>query len=262
MELSKDLAIEWWMDHLNGDLSNDQLKQLHEFLVDHDDLKKELESTQELWSDLSKIHTPEPSEVMDEQFYAMLAEKSQQKRETVSGKLLLSWFQVNWQVGLASLSLGLTLGFFLFSEKDQSEVARLSVEISEMKKMMVLSLIEEPRAQQRIQAVNMVEEVGSVDSKITEALISTLNTDKSINVRLAALEALVKYSSIPEVRKALVNSISTQQSPLVQSAMADAMILIQANEAAEQFQKLVDENPVDASIKSKLESTIETLKEI
>jgi len=172
------------------------------------------------------------------------------------------WFETNWKVGVGALAIGLIIGLALSPNKEATKVDQLASEVSDLKKMMVLSLIEKPQAQDRIRAVSMVSEVRKADASIVDVLIETMNKDKSLNVRLAAIDALVQYGNDEEVRSALIKTIPRQSSPLVLVTLADALVQIQAKEAATEFQKMMDNKNVDPSIKSKLKSTIQTLKEI
>jgi len=76
------------------------------------------------------------------------------------------------------------------------------------------------------------------------------------------LEALSPYGKQSEVRQALIQSIKLQNSPLVQVALADAMIMLQEKAAVESFKDMLQSEDVDESIKPKLQSTIETLRSI
>merc|ERR1712072_359159 len=152
--------------------------------------------------------------------------------------------------------MGLVIGIF-FIPKQQNDVADLTAGVQKMKEMLMLTMIEKPQAQDRIKAVNLTKELPNVDTKVTDALISTLNQDESINVRLAALEALIPYGKQSEVRQALIQSIKLQNSPLVQVALADAMIMLQEKAAVESFKDMLQSEDVDESIKPKLQSTIE-----
>ena len=96
---------------------------------------------------------------------------------------------------------------------------------------MVLTLLDQPSANKRLQAVNEVNKLSSVTKTITKALFSTLNNDTNVNVRLSAIEALANYTEIPEVREGLIASIMNQKSPMVQIALADLMVKLQEKKA-------------------------------
>jgi len=61
-----------------------------------------------------------------------------------------------------------------------------------MKQVMLLSLLNDPSASQRIRAVSYTDEFSSVDLKVIGALFTTLNGDPNVNVRLATLESAYK----------------------------------------------------------------------
>lgn len=262
MKIDEEKAIEWWMEDLHGQLSDKQKHALELYLNQHPELREELMESASTWQELEKV-TPAPGPDMEARFQAMLegyAAGAEKKGNTL-GETFRRWVHTNWQTSLASLCLGLLIGFFMLP-RENDKVDTLSAEVSQMKKMLMLSLIEKPQAQERIRAVNMVDEVAGSDERITGSLIATLNNDKSINVRLAALEALLAYGNKENVREALVRSIARQDSPLLQVALADAMLLLQEKKAIREFSNILEAENIDENVRFKLTSTIETLKEI
>ncbi len=77
----------------------------------------------------------------------------------------------------------------------------------------MLSMLQNPSASQRILAVGYTDEISQVNNKVIDALLTTLNEDPNVNVRLITLETLVKLSSEPKVSEGLVQSITLQESP-------------------------------------------------
>ena len=128
-----------------------------------------------------------------------------------------------------------------------------------MKTMMMLTLIEQPKAQDRIQAVSMTSELDGNDDRVTNALVSTLNMDDNLNVRLSALESLSNFHKVPMVRRALVEAIAAQDNPLMQVAIADVLVKIQAKNSVDELEKL-KESIDDDLVKEHLEESIKTLK--
>ena len=261
MKLTDDIATQWWMDSLEGPLAEAQQQQLEEYLKANPVFAEELEQQSALWNSMGDLKTPEPSSEMDLRFEAMLGQAVAESRKPTIVDQLKTWFIANWQVSVGSLAMGFVIGIF-FIPKQQNDVANLTAEVQKMKEMLMLTMIEKPQAHDRIKAVNLTKELLKADSKVTDALISTLNQDESINVRLAALEALIPYGKQSEVRQALIQSIKLQNSPLVQVALADAMIMLQEKAAVESFKDMLQSEDVDESIKPKLQSTIETLRSI
>ena len=262
MKITKKKAEEIWQDKLTGDISENEEKALEEFLAANPDIASELDGLEQTWSLFEEIERPEPSHAMDARFEGMMvayAEKQQTARPGV-----LDWIAAqmtkSWQVALASLVMGLFIGWWMLPSQDQQQdIKQLSSEIQSMKEMMLLTLIEQPKAQERIRAVNLAAELPKADEKVVDALITTLNNDENVNVRLASLESLVRYADQPNVREALVGALTMQESPLVLIAIADVLVAIQEKSSVETMEKL-QENTEDEFVKEKLNESIETLK--
>jgi len=71
-ELNKDMALEWWMDHLVGELVQEREQKLLAFLADHPDLRAELKLGEETWSQLRHLEEVAPSAAMDAKFEGAL----------------------------------------------------------------------------------------------------------------------------------------------------------------------------------------------
>ncbi len=101
---------------------------------------------------------------------------------------VLGWFSASW---------------FGISASGDDKLAGLSGEVRELKETLVLTMMEQTSTVERIKAVNMVAEFETADLRIIENLLKILDTDNNDNVRLLALEALVRYAGNEEVRKGL-----------------------------------------------------------
>lgn len=262
--MDKERAIELWQDYLTDDIEESDEKALQEFLATNPDLKTELEDLEQTWTLFESIDCPKPSSQMDSRFHGMMAAYRSAKKEYSRNvfDVIGEWLARGWQVGLASLLVGLLVGWWMLpSQNQQQDIQSLSSEIQDIKKMMMLTLIEQPKAQERIRAVNLVSELPSADSKVIDALVTALNSDTNLNVRLAALESLILYGDLAQVRKELIQSIQTQESPLMQVSIADALVAIQAKNSVETLEKL-KETIEDDLVKDKLEESIKNLKRI
>jgi hypothetical protein len=63
---------------------------------------------------------------------------------------------------------------------------------------------------------------------IVQALLDTLMHDPNVNVRLASVDALHRFAERDTVRRAAMEAMYTQASPLVQIALID--FVVRANE--------------------------------
>ncbi|AFK03673.1 HEAT domain containing protein [Emticicia oligotrophica DSM 17448] len=233
-----------------------------------DDIEKSL------WEQLGRLQTPEPSRDMKPSFHAML----ETYKAEVEEKKANSWTKrftdlqqiftykpaYNWAYGLVILVVGVSIGYFSGKPNStvtssQEDVKKLSSEVQEMKEMMMLSMLENPTATERLKAVSYTQELPKVDDKIIDALLTTLNSDPNENVRLVTLEALVQLADNPKVREGLVQSLMKQESPLVQVALADAMVKLQEKRSIKQFKQLLQKENLNEAVKGKIEQTIQVL---
>jgi hypothetical protein len=234
--------------------------------------RMELETDQQVWDLLGELQTPEPSTSIRPRFYAMLdtyKESQAPSRNALSD--IVHMFRQLWTVqpgfrlvySVLLVVAGLGLGF-LFNTNTQTnskdQIASLSSQVKEMKEMMMLSLLENPSASERIRGVSYTSEIKNANQEVIDALLATLNGDPNVNVRLMTLEALIPLAAKdPRVREGLVHSIVEQESPLVQSAMADVMLKLQEKRSVQSFRKLLLQKNLNGQIRNKIEQTITEL---
>lgn len=209
--------------------------------------------------------TPSPSANLDAAFYSMLrAEQPPTKAPAFSWKTFFSMPVLAPRLAFASVALviGLVLGYVMqrsAQPADTQQIAVLSREVTDLKEMMMLSLLEKESASDRLKAVSLTEDIGQASRKVTEALLQTLNNDANVNVRLAALEALKPYAQDSHVREALIRAISNQQSPLVQIALADLMAALQAKSSVGALQKIMDDERTPGDVRNRIRQSLDVL---
>ena len=92
-----------------------------------------------------------------------------------------------------------------------------------MTRTVALSLLEHQSASERLRAVSLTQN-SRQDTGLTRALMEVVNSDPSVNVRLAALDVLSQMAQRPDVRSGLIHSFTTQESPTMTVAMADVLL--------------------------------------
>jgi len=235
------------------------------------DCQDELEASRHIWNLMSDL-APEPAPTgMRSRFQAMLNDyKKQNVRESrwrlAAGQLRDWWqngFRVQWAYTLSLLLIGLIAGYFIADLRGGSgtreQVKDLSAQVQSMKQAMTISLLENPSASERIRAVNYTSESGSANRQVIDALFTTLNEDPNVNVRLVTLEALVSFARDPAVRQGLIRSIAQQESPLMQSAIAGAMVKLQEKKSVKPLRELLDRKDVNEMVKVKIRQSIQQL---
>jgi len=142
---------------------------------------------------------------------------------------------------------------------ESKQLAALTTQVHEMRELMMLSLLQNPAASERLRAVSYTSEIAHVNPNIAAALLATLNNDPNVNVRLTTLEALTHFARDPVVRQGLIQSILQQDSPLVQAALADVMLKLQEKRSIPSFKKLLLLKDLNGMVRSKIEETITRL---
>jgi HEAT repeat protein len=144
------------------------------------------------------------------------------------------------------------------SPSNTEQMTQLHNELRSMKQLVVISMLQQQSASERLNAVSMSRQSGP-DPKVLDALLETLRGDSSVDVRLAALDALTRYGGRPDVRKGLINALEGQQSPLVQVALIDALVDIHDTGAIQQLRKLQQDPKADPSVRKKAEQGVAQL---
>ncbi|MFY0604689.1 MAG: HEAT repeat domain-containing protein [Flavobacteriaceae bacterium] len=252
------------IDYLSENLTEDKQKEFEQFLKDNSEYKKELEEAKLFWN-VVESEIPQPTSAMDVKFYTMLNTQDKVTKKTSVFKkiehLLLGSFPKQLAYSLVILALGFFIGdrFDFRTNKSQGTIAEARQETEKVRSQLVLTLLDQPSANKRLQAVNEVHKLGTVTETIIKALFSTLNNDDNVNVRLSAIEALKNYTEIPIVREGLIASIIHQKSPMVQMELADLMVVLQEKKAVKSFKELIKEKDVNTSAKQKMEQSIQSI---
>jgi hypothetical protein len=224
-------------------------------------------SLEELHGDIGNISVPLPSAKMDERFRMMLDEEK--KKDLIGGSITERkrplYQQLSnpfWRIA-AGIALFL-MGWFGASwlgtgTPDKNQIASLNGEVVKLRETLVLAMLEQNSPVERIKAVNMMNQMEQADEKIIQSLLSTLENDENDNVRLIALDALIKYAHQPGVREGLINAISKQTSPMVQLRLAEIMVSLQEKRSVPEFEKILNNANLNYSVRNKLDETVKIL---
>ncbi len=255
--------------HLEGTLTLQQEAELQEYVEQGTIKATEITEFKNLYCQMSDIPAPAPSAFMKADFQSMLADyKKEHPQRASKGNFFGSWLaslsvpQVFGQMvfGVILLAIGVGIGFRLTPAKTyEKELSHLSGEVQTMREVMMLTLLKQSSATERLKAVNLTGNLASADAKVIQALLQTLNNDPNVNVRLATIEALYQHASNPAVREGLIAAISQQDSPLVQIALADIMLSLQEKKSISELQKLLRKKNLNQAVEAKVKQTINVL---
>ena len=260
---------ELFTDWLDDQLPAAKRVILEQHLAECPACREELAVIQHAWDVMGEFKTPEPSAAMKVNFQAMLndyKETVQQERSVWAD--LKERFAGLWQLQpKLSLSYSLMIAvicfgcafWFVHNNKQEQQLQALTSQVHELKQTMMLALLDNPSASERIRGVSYTSDIKHVDKEVINALLATLNNDPNVNVRLSTLDALTRLANHPEVRQGLIQSITEQDSPLMQSAIADVMLKLQEKGAVKSFRELLKQKNLDHGVRDKISQTISSL---
>jgi hypothetical protein len=258
---------------INNEITPADRKKLEEHLMGCAGCREELADMQKVWDLMDTAEVPEPSDHMRVKFYAMLdtyKDSAQEKRGALSSlgdKLISLWqWRSRWPLAynLAIVLISFGCGYWFFHTgkggEQEQQLKELTSQVHELKQTMMLALLENPSASERIRGVSYTSEIKHADKEVINALLATLNNDDNVNVRLSTLDALSHLAvNHPEVREGLIKSIAQQDSPLMQSAIADVMLKLQEKRSIKSFQELLKQKDLDQGVREKIKETITQL---
>lgn len=266
----EDRYIPLVLDYLDGQLQPEQAEELQRLLEEGILKEEELQAYGLMMQQLEEMPQPQPGPRLHDNFYTMLAEaEAQEKKPSFSQSITerLSRFFWTGQVrmgavlsGILLLLTGMGAGYWLRPvQVYEQQISQLQDQVLQMQQVVLLTQLEQSSATERLKAVNLSQELPQADQQVIKALLNTLSNDPSINVRLAALEALHVHAHHPQVREGLVRAFELQDSPLMLIALAEEMAALQEKRAVAPMQKLLKEQNLDSTVKQQINQSIQIL---
>lgn len=241
---------ELMIDYIDGKLTGELKSFVEKYIEKSEENRKEYESLKTTVELLNKDRELEPDSTLRLNFLSEL-EKLEEANERKGKVVSFSYKQV-WQVAaaVAILVVGALGGFWLSNNNaDTEKMMALEREVEQTKRMVMMALENENSASSRMMGVNASYELNAVDVEITAALINTMNTDQNVNVRLAAINALAKFSDDPKVRVALIKTLSKQNDPVVQISLINLMVEMKEKDAMNELKQIIDDSTNIQSVK-------------
>lgn len=255
-------------EYLDSQLDEGLELELKAELVRRGENVDDLENLRRMSASMDKWTIPPPSERVKDNFYTLLAAEQQKQKTPGTGfswnELFQKMISDIWLPRLAYAMVFLLVGYvagitFSPSASQSKQITALTVEMDQMREVMMLTLLNDPMAAERLRAINTSHYLTDPDDKIIHALLKTLNNDPNENVRLAAVDALLMFSGNQQVREGLIGSINHQHSPMIQIALTDGMLALNEKEATPALQQLLQRKNLNPLVKTRVEQTIQKL---
>ncbi len=261
-------------DYLHGALAHNAADKIEQHLEQCAQCKE----TVTLWNRLADLPQEQPSPLLRARFEAMLKTYEEARAEKRPPGPRRNWSLLpflmggNWAraaAGFAAAAVLLVAGFAAgrFTMRPEpaphsaeTEIASVREELRDMRQLVVLSMLQQQSASERLQAVAMGTQQAQINPDVMQALLRTLRFDSSVDVRLAALNALSRHGSQPGVRAALVDILQANQSPLVHVALIDRLVQMRETSAVAPLQQVRQDPALNPAVRQRAEWALGELK--
>ncbi len=234
------------IDYIDGKLTEKERAEIEEELTGNASLRTLYEQLKEVIQVMDEVTPMQPSANMRISFENALQHEMNAQQKTKSIFFSPQIYRI--AAGIVLVLVGIAIGYWINKNhlRDQ-EMAMLSRQVEENRNMMLAMIENEQSASQRMMGVSVAYELEKADDEIVQVLVKTMNEDANTNVRLAALEALSKFSHENKVRHALIASLTSQKDPMVQIALIQLMVSMKEKGIVKELEKMTrDANTMKA----------------
>ena len=230
-------------DYLTSHLNESVRAEIGRHLAACAACRAEYTELEAVWTTLGEIPAePVDSAGMRGRFDAML-----ESHERGTRRAWFAWWParpvLQMSIGVAMLACGVFLGLHWTSAPPPSpDIAELHAELHDVRQMLALSLMQQQSATERLRGVDWSTRIDKPGNEVVSALLDTLLHDPNVNVRLAAVDALRRFSEQEAVRKATLTALGDLSSPLLQIALIDFIVETRDTDAVAQLRDL-SKNP-------------------
>lgn len=246
-------AREWLVAGLTGP-TTEEMAEVERHLEACAACREESASLTRLWDTLGSVDTEGPDAAatlrMRERLDALLTahDASQASRR--------ARYALQAMAAVVVLALGLALGigiarYTAAPAPPPSEIDMMRQELQDLRHMVTLSLLQQQSATDRLKGVSWSGQIDAPRNDIVQALLDALANDPNVNVRLASLDALERFADREPVRRAAVDAVQTQMSPLVQIALIDFIVKTGERDSLDVLKRIADDPQVHEAVRAR-----------
>ena len=224
------------IDYLDEQLQNGNRKAVEKHIQTCAKCRLELDQYRELFQAIATHKLEKPGPLLRENFNTMLQSEinivaTTKIIELEKDKKPSPFINPSYLLKAAACLVLVASGIFIgtITKKNTAAVepgtqmAELKNEVKEMKEALMYNLLNNESASERIRGVSYADKMNNPDQDVLHALINTLNRDENVNVRLAALNYVSKFTSSQMVRDSLITSLGKQKEPLIQIVLINIL---------------------------------------
>lgn len=243
MKKCKEIEDQLW-GYLNGDLSEQDIIIVDQHLAECDRCQEALKLEQKFLDALEGVEDQMPSVDMKLKFDQMVDQEQQKIIDATMRQRSRITIGVLLQYAAAVLVI-FCCGYFMGTNKDRStnemEWVYMQSELVEMKQQLTLATLQQPSSSERLKAVNLIGDQSFDDKKVVATLIKSLQSDASVNVRMAAANALLRFPNNPLVKDAFLDALKNQKDASMQITLINIIIQLKEARAKEILREIIEE---------------------
>jgi len=257
------------IDYVDGHLPEAKRLEVEKHLDTCEKCRQEEKEIRELFQKMDDTPLEEPGAGLRKGFDQLLQSElniiAEEKRLVGGARVVpINWKGSAW-AALAAIAL-LVVGVFIGTRINYShegtattQLSELKSEVKDMKQTLMFTLLKEESASDRIRGVNYATEMSNPDQQVIGALIATLNHDKNVNVRLASLYSLAKFSDNQTVKDSLVSSLPRQSEPIIQIVMINLLTESRESKAIKPIEEILSNRNTLPAVKDIARKGLKTL---
>ena len=151
----------------------------------------------------------------------------------------------------ASFLIALSTIFWLYQENQDLK-----------KKKQILADLTDGSTGTRLEAVYEFNDgYKNEDAQIIKVLIKTLLTDKNSNVKIATVDALLKFPKNEEIRKGLIKALGEEKLPLVQIKLINSLSILREQRAQKPLEDIINNEETFPIVKNNATLAMSNIKQ-
>lgn len=248
--MDKEKLEELLIEYIDGKLSAEERKMVEsEYLTRNTETYHLYEQLREVIQAMNRSTQLEPTERLRGGFQRALESEIHQGRRGKTVLFSAMVYRVAAAITFVALA-GTALLWMRQHRQHEAQLAEMREQIQATKHEMMAMLGNQQSASQRLMGATVAfNDIAQADDDIINALVQTMNEDENSNVRLAALEALVKFKQQPHVRRALIGSLATQKDPVVQISLIRLLVEMKELGVKKQLEEITTEEDMLPAVK-------------
>lgn len=253
---AKELMAAYWQRELTAEDS----ALLRRHLESCAECSAEMTALGGLWDRLADLPAPEPSHALDLRWQVTMDTLTSARTAPRLWSVANLWPRnPAWGMAVAAACLVIGVVAGLNMPRQNPEIAKLREEVSSTREMVALSLLQQQSATERLRGVDYTGRLGNMEPAVVSALTQAVAHDPSVNVRLAAIDALTKASGRPEVLQSLTQALPSQDSPMVQAALIDYLLEARDRQALSTLRRMASQPDLNPAVLERARFAVQQL---